>query len=80
MKHQFTRRAAVLAAVRAQVFHGILASDSKDVSRHNWARYEDLELQPGIVWGGMPHALERALADGLDWRGWRLPLLSFALD
>lgn len=26
------------------------------------ARYEDQDLHPGLVWGGVPHALERALA------------------
>jgi iron complex outermembrane receptor protein len=38
--------AGQLAAVGAQVFPGFRPSDAKDVSRHNWAGYVDLEITP----------------------------------
>jgi iron complex outermembrane receptor protein len=39
-------QAGQLAAVGAQVFPGFRPSDAKDVSRHNWAGYVDLEITP----------------------------------
>ncbi|HEU4880858.1 MAG TPA: TonB-dependent receptor [Longimicrobium sp.] len=39
-------QAGQLAAVGAQVFPGFRPSDAKDVSRHNWAGYVDLEVTP----------------------------------
>ena len=39
-------QAGQLAAVGAQVFPGFRPSDEKDVSRHNWAGYVDLEITP----------------------------------
>ena len=39
-------QAGQLAAVGAQVFPGFRPSDEKDVSRHNWAGYVDLEVTP----------------------------------
>ncbi|HYR10082.1 MAG TPA: TonB-dependent receptor [Longimicrobium sp.] len=38
--------AGQLAAVGAQVFPGFRPSDAKDVSRHNWAGYVDVEITP----------------------------------
>ncbi|HEY0020968.1 MAG TPA: TonB-dependent receptor [Longimicrobium sp.] len=38
--------AGQLAAVGAQVFPGFRPSDAKDVSRHNWAGYVDVEVTP----------------------------------
>jgi iron complex outermembrane receptor protein len=38
--------AGQLAAVGAQVFPGFRPSDAKDVSRHNWAGYVDVEVAP----------------------------------
>ncbi|HYJ80422.1 MAG TPA: TonB-dependent receptor, partial [Longimicrobiaceae bacterium] len=35
-----------IAAVGAQVFPGFRPSDAKDVSRHNWAGYLDIEFKP----------------------------------
>jgi iron complex outermembrane receptor protein len=39
-------QAGQLAAVGAQVFPGFRPSDAKDVSRHNWAGYVDVEITP----------------------------------
>jgi iron complex outermembrane receptor protein len=39
-------QAGGLAAVGAQVFPGFRPSDAKDVSRHNWAGYVDVEITP----------------------------------
>ncbi|HEX2079248.1 MAG TPA: TonB-dependent receptor [Longimicrobium sp.] len=39
-------QAGQIAAVGAQVFPGFRPSDAKDVSRHNWAGYVDVEITP----------------------------------
>jgi iron complex outermembrane receptor protein len=39
-------QAGQLAAVGAQVFPGFRPTDAKDVSRHNWAGYVDVEVTP----------------------------------
>jgi iron complex outermembrane receptor protein len=39
-------QAGQVAAVGAQVFPGFRPSDAKDVSRHNWAGYVDVEITP----------------------------------